>query len=65
MIFDLRKLQNKIYNFDLFNISSDLFMIIIIMNVYKEKKYNIIKYVLEISNNFIIKMIIEHLRSIE
>ena len=65
MIFDLRKLRNEIYNLDLFNTSSDLFIIIIIMNAYKKKKYNIIKYILKINNNFITKMIIEHLRNVE
>ena len=64
MIFDLRKLRNKIYNLDLFDILNDLFIIIIVINVYK-KKYNIIKYILKINNNFIKKVIIEHLRNVE
>ena len=65
MVFDLRKLRNKIYNLDSFNTSNDLFIIIIIINVYKRKKYNIIKYVLKMNNNLITKIIIEHLRSVE
>ena len=65
MTFNLRKLRNKIYNLDSFNTSSDLFMIIIIINACKKKKYNIIKYVLKINNNLIIKIIIEHLWNVE
>ena len=65
MISDLRKLRNKIYNLDSFNISSDLFIIIIIINAYKRKKYNTIKYILKMSNDFITKIIIKHLRNIK
>ena len=65
IIFDLRKLRNEIYNLDSFNTLNDLFIIIIIMNAYKKKKYNTIKYVLKINNNLITKIIIKYLRNVE
>ena len=61
MVFNLRKLRNEIYDFDSFNTLNDMFIIIIIMNACKKKKYNTIKYVLEISNDLNTKMIIKHL----